>query len=65
MKRPTITPHILDAIREEAKSDKEIKDFIINLLYEEAQRYGQWQFKAYYRATIERHCQQWGNKHED
>ena len=47
-----ISPQILQTVRTAAKGNPLARDFLLELLFMEAERGGQWQWKGTYRAKI-------------
>jgi len=65
MANAKISKQILEAIREKTKDVEPIRDFLIELLYEESRRPGSWWFKEYYKKKIEEYSQKGGGENED
>jgi len=65
MSKFTINEQIIKWIRKNCDSDKDIEEFLLNLIYFEAERTGQWQWKDNYKRMIKNHSNEWGNKNEN
>ena len=60
-----INERILKGIRENSKNDDKLYEFLINLIYEEAEHPGQWWWKDIYRKKIEKYSEKWGENNEN
>ncbi|MHC1572701.1 MAG: hypothetical protein ACXQTL_08195 [Methanosarcinales archaeon] len=60
-----INERILESIRENSESDKVLENFLIELIYEEANHPGQWHWKETYRKLIDKHLADWGEGDEN
>ena len=60
-----INEQILEALRENSNGDKAIADFLIDLIYEEAEHPGQWRYKEVYRKKIKEYSEKWSSGDED
>lgn len=65
MSSSKINPAILDRIQEQSEGDKAIEQFLIDLIYEEADHPGQWWWKETYKKQIEKHSSDWEAHDED
>jgi hypothetical protein len=63
--KPKISRHILEAIRENSKDSECIRDFLIKLIYDEANHPGSWWFKEPYKKKLEEYCNKWALENED
>jgi len=54
-----INERILEGITKNSGGDEVIKDFLINLIYEEADHPGQWWWKDTYKKLIDRFSADW------
>ncbi len=59
MSNGKINERILKGIRENSKNDDTLSEFLINLIYEEAEHPGQWWWKDDYRKMIEKYSEKW------
>jgi len=64
MGRGGINERILTGIRKSSKDD-EIINFLIDILYEEAEHSGQWRWKETYKKKIEEYSKEWGENNEN
>ena len=60
-----INERILREIRESSKNDEVIANFLIDLLYEEAEHPGQWWWKNIYKKKIKQYSEKWGKINEN
>jgi hypothetical protein len=65
MSNGKINERILKGIRENCKNDEALSEFLINLIYEEAEHSGQWWWKDIYRKKIEKYSEKWGDSDEN
>jgi hypothetical protein len=65
MSSTKINQRILDRIAEHSAGDEVIEQFLIGLVYEEAEHPGQWHWKAEYRKLIDRYSAAWEAGDED
>lgn len=61
MSKGSISEHILKTIQQ-STNDKVISDFIIELIYEEANHIEHWRFKNSYNTLIEKYSELWSQK---
>ena len=59
-----INEQILKCIRINTKNDKVIEEFLIELIYEEAEHPGQWWWKDTYKKKIKEYSEKWGGRNE-
>jgi len=64
MRKDGINERILTGIRKSNKDD-EIINFLIDILYEEAEHSGQWWWKETYKKKIEEYSKEWGENNEN
>ena len=64
MSKSGINERILTRIKEGDK-DEEIINFLIDILYEEAEHSGQWWWKETYKKKIEEYSKEWGENNEN
>ena len=60
-----INEQILQTIREHAEDDLVLQEFLIELLYEEAEHVGRWRAKNVYDKKVEKFAKKWGKDLED
>ena len=60
-----INEQIIESIREKSENSKAIADFLIDLIYSEAEHPKQWKWKDTYRKKIEKYLKEWGENDED
>lgn len=65
MANAKISKQILEAIREKTTEMEPMRDFLIELIYEESKRPGSWWFKEYYKKKMEEYSQKWSGENED
>ena len=65
MSNGKINERIFKSIRENSKNDDTLSEFLINLIYEEAEHPGQWWWKDIYRKQIEKYSEKWGDRNEN
>ena len=65
MSKTTINEQIIKCIKKNCENDKDIEEFLMNLIYFEAERTGQWQWRDTYKKMIRNHSVKWGNKNEN
>lgn len=54
-----INERILESIRENSEGDKALENFLIDLIYEEADHSGQWWWKDTYRKLFDKYLADW------
>lgn len=54
-----VNEQILNWIKKSAGSDKMVADFLVDLIYEEAEHPGQWWWKDTYKKKIMEYCNKW------
>jgi hypothetical protein len=54
-----INERILEGIRENSEGDEIIESFLIDLIYEEADRPGQWWWKETYKNRVDKYSADW------
>ncbi len=59
-----INEEILESLRENCGNDKVISEFLIDLVCEEAEHPGQWQYKEVYRRRIKEYSNKWSTDDE-
>ena len=60
-----INERILEGIRESCEGDEVMRSFLVQLIYEEADRPGQWRWKETYRKLVDKHSTSWEERNED
>jgi len=60
-----INERILESIRENSEGDKVLENFLIDLIYEEANHPGQWWWKDTYRKLIDKYLADWREGYEN
>lgn len=60
-----INEQIIESIREKSENSKAIADFLIDLIYNEAEHPKQWKWKDTYRKKIQKYLREWGENDED
>jgi hypothetical protein len=65
MSSRSIHPRIVRKIRQNNAGDKVIGDFLIDLIYEEADHSPGWWWRKFYIQKVEQYSQKWRNKSED
>lgn len=60
-----INERILEGIRENSGGDEVIESFLIDLIYEEACRPGQWWWKETYRKLLDKYSADWRESDEN
>lgn len=62
MKRANINPRIIKVVRLLSRDDHKIVDYLIDILYEEAEHMGKgkyWQYSDCYKRKIQEYCEDW------
>ncbi len=65
MEGAKINDRILESIGEKTRSDKIMRKFIHEMLYEELEHPGQWWFKDPYKKSIKKYSQEWREENEN
>lgn len=65
MSNGKVNERILELINELTNDDKILADFLKDLLLDEIQNQGQWQWNKIYRELIVTYSSQWSDKYED
>jgi len=60
-----INERILELVKKLTGDDKKLADFLKELLLEEIENPGQWQWNKTYRKLVEKYAEQWSNEYED
>ena len=60
-----INERILEGIRENSGGDEVIENFLIDLIYQEADRPGQWWWKETYRKLVDEYSADWRESDEN
>ena len=60
-----INERILKGIRENSEGDEAIRDFLMDLIYEEADHPGQWWWKETYSRLVDKHLTDWRERNEN
>ena len=60
-----INEQILRKLRESMGDDDAIGDFLVDLLYEEAEHSGQWWWTEIYKKKVARYAEKWESDNED
>lgn len=60
-----INEKILKGIKKNCEDDEVLADFLIYLVYEEAEHSGKWWWKDTYRKKVEEFSEKWGGSNED
>jgi hypothetical protein len=60
-----INEQILEGIRENSGGNEVIKNFLIDLIYEEADHPGQWWWKETYRKGVDKYSADWRESDEN
>jgi hypothetical protein len=60
-----INEQILKWIMEYCEEDKVVRDFLIDLIYEEVEHSGQWRWKDTYRKKIKKYSENWSIQNEN
>jgi len=63
MSKGSISEQILKAIQQ-ITNDKAVRDFIIELIYEEANHIEHWRFKSSYNNLIDKYSEMWSPKND-
>ena len=64
MAKPKISSYILEAIRQNSKDSDCIKEFLTELIYEEANHTRSWWFKEFYRKKLDEYCAKFAKDNE-
>jgi len=65
MSKTKINPEIIKWVKEKAKSDEKISDFLLDLIYEEAEHAGHWWWKETYKKKLEEYSKEWKEENEN
>lgn len=65
MSNVKINERILEGISENSGGDEVIESFLIDLIYEEADRPGQWWWKETYRKLLDKYSADWRESDEN
>jgi len=60
-----INERIIEGIRENSKDNKVMQDFLIDLIYEEAEHLGTWWYKDIYKKRIDKCSEDWEENNEN
>ncbi len=60
-----VNEQIINCIREESKNNEDIADFLIELIYEEAEHSDYWRWKDTYRKKIKEYSKKWSEFDEN
>jgi hypothetical protein len=59
MSSAKINIRILEGVRKNSQGDKVIENFLIDLIYEEADHPGNWRWKDEYRKQVDKFSKEW------
>jgi hypothetical protein len=65
MNEGKINEQILNSIKEVSKDDMEIENFLKDLLFEEIEHPGRWQWRDIYSKKIKEYSERWDNNSEN
>jgi hypothetical protein len=65
MSNRKINPRILEKIRQNNEGDDAIAEFLIDLIYEEAEHPEGWWWNRTYTKKVKQYSKKWGNADED
>lgn len=65
MRKGKINPDIIKWIKKKAKNKKNISEFLLDLVYEEADHTGHWWWKETYKKKLEEHSKDWEKNNEN
>ena len=65
MSKVKINDQILKEIKENSKDNKAIAEFLIDLLYEEAEHSSQWWWKETYKKKVKKYSREWIDGNEN
>jgi len=60
-----INPRILKNIRRNSRGDDAIADFLVDLVYEEAENSSGWHWRRIYKEKVKQYSERWRNEGED
>lgn len=60
-----INPQIIDELRKNSEGDKQIADFLIELIIKEADNLPKWRWKKVYQKKLEQYSSEWRNENEN
>lgn len=60
-----INERILNGLQQRTRADSAIHQFLLDLVYEEAEHPGQWRWKGAYRTRVREYSEQWSRPDED
>ena len=60
-----INKRILNGLKQQSEDDEAIHQFLVDLIYDEVEHPGHWQWKGSYRAKVRDGSANWGGGHED
>jgi len=56
-----INEDIIEQLKNKSKDDKQVKDFLVDMLYKEAENPPGWWFRDTYKSKIEEYVKDWGD----
>ncbi len=65
MSEGRITERILNGLERQSEGDESIHRFLLDLVYDEVEHPGQWQWKSTYRKKLREYSENWGKTDED
>ncbi len=65
MSKGGINEQILKCIKEICKNDKKIENFLIDIIYKEAEYSGHWHWKETYKQKIKEYLEKWSDDDEN
>jgi hypothetical protein len=60
-----LNPRILDKVRENSEGDDAIRDFLVDLIYEEAENSFGWHWRETYNQKVGEYSKKWRKESED
>ena len=65
MKDSKINGQIIKWIKAKSGSNKDIADFLVDLIFEEAEHPGEWWWKETYKTKIKEYSKKWSDSNEN
>jgi hypothetical protein len=60
-----INIRILNGLKRQTEDDEAIHEFLVDLIYDEVEHPGHWQWKGIYTAKLREASAKWSGPHED